>query len=538
MRHLISIMRLALIFVLLGYGFKAQAQGWPSMMSSGLQDTHLLQGPLKQSSQAVFMLRDGTASFVRYKGRIWVMTNNHVVGLKNCSLEGCWVPAYLNFEKGQTSKKVLMHLKPLAAQDDVDVAFFSYQVWTHQGKRLAFKPSYALSFAHPNTPTKDVYVIGHPRSGLKKFSKGKITRKQLGYLMVDALTLPGSSGSPILNTQGKIIGIHHSSSKRNDMWNDDGLIYQGRGSSLKPLLKVLSKAFKSPASTVKRATFVSLRHPQLTLSRAQQLSALFQSAKVMPNLTGGKNFFDELYRSCSRSLNPNAATLSSYRHSHQSCTLARKWLKCPTHSGQLFHKTSTSPITSQKLWSLGSESLAAVYYCPTDKVERKKWVELFRRVAHGYKGFVGADPLSWSFDSVLSLEDTPHKALKSLGPLFHDLRKNSKPSWDPRLLKRYSELLRVFPHTKKDFLRAALRVLMNYRQLPDYAFHLPTLAQSAQNLWKAGLMPYHLLTELLEKMLQDPALSLWAELAVERIHYESREEETLQKSSLAGPIPT
>lgn len=530
--------------LILACGLCPEAQGQTPNLPTGptpaLRNTHLLQGALQRSNRAIFMLRDGTAAFVRYKNHVWVMTNNHVVGLGSCSAEGCWAPAALDFEAGKAPRHVLMHLTPAAARDDVDLSLFRYRVFALSGKPLSFQPPATLTFAPPSRstylPGSPVTVIGHPRSGLKKFSQGTIRREHLGYLMVDALTLPGSSGSPLLNGRGEIIGIHHSSSKRNDMWTARGLLYQGRGSSLTAIRRVLSEALQRSSSKFSRSAsaFVSLRSP-VSFAQAQKLSRIFQAAGTIPKLTQGGFFFDELYRHCLPKLHLRAATLHSYRKSHHSCTVAQQWLRCPaehastTNLAEVVLSQNLPRSHATGLWTTRQE--AVHYYCPSGPKERLKWLQLMRKVGQGYRRFVGADPLQWSFDATLSLAESPHSLLRTLTFALREERRHNpghRTLWHPQHLHRIAQLTQRFPAAAHHALvRKAAHHLLQYQNIQDYAFHLPALARAAHHFGQKGLITPTQLQDLLSRMKNDPELTLWAQLAVERVHYES----TVQQSS-------
>ncbi len=55
----------------------------------------------------------------------------------------------------------------------------------------------------------DIYVGGNPRGLENTFSKGIISsiRKDEGYLQIDAAISPGSSGGPVVDTNGNVVGV-------------------------------------------------------------------------------------------------------------------------------------------------------------------------------------------------------------------------------------------------------------------------------------------------------------------------------------------
>ena len=114
----------------------------------------------------------------------------------------------------------MLFLTPVATDQDVDVSFFHFKEALEDGTFKSLGVPVALELDTIPTPRgllkNHIYVLGHPRLGLKKVSSGNIIRLERGHIIVSAYTLPGNSGSPILSEQGKVVGIHHSSVKRND----------------------------------------------------------------------------------------------------------------------------------------------------------------------------------------------------------------------------------------------------------------------------------------------------------------------------------
>lgn len=74
-------------------------------------------------------------------------------------------------------------------------------------------PSITLANSDEVSNTEDVYAIGSP-SGLEKTTtKGIISNKErdinnIKYIQIDAVINPGSSGGPLLNEDGEVIGIN------------------------------------------------------------------------------------------------------------------------------------------------------------------------------------------------------------------------------------------------------------------------------------------------------------------------------------------
>ena len=61
---------------------------------------------------------------------------------------------------------------------------------------------------------ENVMIIQHPKGGPKKFSQEKISNVEKPFLFYQADTEGGSSGSPVLTSEGlALIAVHHKGNK-------------------------------------------------------------------------------------------------------------------------------------------------------------------------------------------------------------------------------------------------------------------------------------------------------------------------------------
>jgi V8-like Glu-specific endopeptidase len=102
-------------------------------------------------------------------------------------------------------------LKCVSTQDGAD-----YAVVQLAGNGITSSPSAkygSLKLAASDAPRgSDICIIQQPRYAnfLKKVAVGKVARNKAGGIFYDAMeTDEGSSGSPIVNDQGEIVGVHH-----------------------------------------------------------------------------------------------------------------------------------------------------------------------------------------------------------------------------------------------------------------------------------------------------------------------------------------
>jgi hypothetical protein len=171
---------------------------------------------LRQAAKAVVRISapggSGTGFFARsaqFGGRTLLVTNFHVVGGENCPLAGCRVELARGLEKGSRPTDDTVVLKPVGASGNFDVAL--YEVYDSFAEAKAGKSTYVapafLEVDPKRAPGEDVYVVGHPYSGLKKISEGKVFETKATQSYASAMALPGNSGSPVLDAQGRLVGI-------------------------------------------------------------------------------------------------------------------------------------------------------------------------------------------------------------------------------------------------------------------------------------------------------------------------------------------
>ncbi|MCY4443689.1 MAG: serine protease [Proteobacteria bacterium] len=499
-------------------------------LSFPLKDIPKASQAIQKAAQAVFKIKDGTASFIRYKHRTLVMTNNHVAGLGHCARSGCFVKVTLDYSRKQTATYYYMELLPVVARDDVDVAFYTFQLWDRTWQKVAFKPPHVLKFARSLSfkPSQNIYLIGHPRGSLKKFSQGETLQLRHGHMMIDAFSLPGSSGSPILDTKGDVIGIHHSSIKRNDMFTaKQDIIYQGRGSTAQSIISVLKTAHRLPKH--QKRQFFNTQN-SVTFQRAKQLTAIYQHSRTLPKLLSNTSYFKELYKDCSKSLKHKAIHRKAFHKSHSSCSVAKKWLRCSKH-----HHLSSSP------------SSALLYHCPESSKDRNKWAQLFENIATNYQRFVGEDPHEWDIEALhLLIAPNSHhnkNLFKTLtAALKKDLQQNPT-NWDSLLrfakiylnLHHNGHLQNVSQNIFMPFLAKTKQQLKTYNQNKHYRFHIPTIAQTAYHLWLADALSNPAFNKVLTALRTDTHLTLFAMLNLDKIHYETQQQHKKELAQLIIP---
>lgn len=507
-------------------GLSAKAQSIAMLGSEGsveaespfkaVKDTYLAPDPIKESSKAIFQLGGGTGAFVEIERSVFIMTNHHIVGSGNCARSGCYVEAVFDLQiKGKPQKKTLF-LTPIAANQDVDVSFFNFKEATEDGKLKELKPEAVLSFDWTQDQKKllkaEVYVIGHPRLGLKKYSVGNIVRIEKGHILVSAFTLPGNSGSPILTSNGKIVGIHHSSVKRNDNVTRDSFLHEGKGSNLISILAVWWRAKANPNET--SSQFFSIDH-SFTYEQSKRLTAIFQSARVVPVLSDGKSFFTELLNECRKSLNLYATSSGTFSSSHEACSIARQWMGCQKPeplSGPVFSLSTARTAEHPDFILYGN-------WCPATGI-RREWVKLFQQIGEKYETFVGQSPLSWSADAVFQSFTEKDMGVKTA---YKATKSSIDKSEDPISFKDMLNLVKYSQNEPSPSAKniSPVAAVKNYRRFYQYQYEILEIGNATVKLVEQGRIAQNEGKKVMESLLQERSITLHDWLNLERLAMEA-----------------
>ena len=171
------------------------------------EDVETLEGPLRSAANAVYKLQTttgvGTAFFISPHGVL--VTNEHVLGKKQCYKHGCMATLIKGLEWGRVAKGQTLFFRPLLMKLDLDMVV--YQVYEDpKGTKPFASPEYLkINPSFPYAPGKPLFLIGHPNGGLKKLSRGTYLsgdNLRSTWFQLSNFVLPGNSGSPILDENG------------------------------------------------------------------------------------------------------------------------------------------------------------------------------------------------------------------------------------------------------------------------------------------------------------------------------------------------
>ncbi len=320
------------------------------------------------------VLIDGnaTASFVRFQGSEYLMTNHHVIGRDDCLADGCYAFIVTNYQRGENSKSLRLFLKPVAANPDTDVAFFSFKPLNKDYTPASGWTPEAFLTLEPHTASElvgqNIFVVGHPAAALKKYSPGKVMFENNRYVSTTSFAIGGNSGSPVVTESGTLVAIHHSGNQSITDLSQTAFNRVSRHSPTELLINVLKDGL---ARSSDARTF-----PFLYAKTASKFSntELHRFAKArmrlpLPEGVTAAQYVASLQTECKSALDAHdqspQTNAASYNEAIESCTNASVLIACQS--------TNPNPL----------------FYCPATQEESLAWEKLFVRVSTNYNSFPG-----------------------------------------------------------------------------------------------------------------------------------------------------
>ena len=437
---------------------------------------------IQKKASSVFQLQNGTASLISYEGKSLVMTNSHILGSKNCPLSGCEVSVFIDkkgAKLGKAYRKIF--LLPYGEEIKADVAFF------------LVKDSKALDYITPlrlsNRSRGDlmgsaVFAVGFPRLVAKKFSNGVVVAKKNGWLRGSYFSLPGSSGSPILDSKGEVVGIHHRALPKLDVMTPSGFLYSGIFTPSQRIVQIL-EGFKDGAFRVENL-FVDVEKAT-TLKTVNMNNGAFLGSGVRPLLRSGKSFSEALVTHCLRSTDLVTSSFPKFVASTASCQTLTQWLNCRSKKMHLF--------------------------CPKIS-ERKKVRKMYVAILNRHKGFDSYNLAPFLHAISRSYDNRKKGDKRALGVASTILTK-----YDIKGSYRLMGSLIGFAHKRKDLKFDGLDLLAEvkgYKEQVAYTYQLVPIIRSLGLLKRKHLISDKSFNLMMTDLGMDPSIPLGARLALEK----------------------
>jgi hypothetical protein len=228
-----------------------------------------------------------TGSFISSTGLL--LTNNHVLGVPVCPSEGCSIQISEMHQRGSAPLQAQnVFAVPVVVDEGLDMAVV--QLYTSlrdaSGAKLD-SPDY-LSWNVQSSAAligTHVTIVGHPEGALKKWTDGVVTDAFGTWFSSSAYILPGNSGSPVLDEQGRIVGLIHHASVAQDMVTSDSVDEVSDGTASAPLYAALTAPLPSTMISVNAmatSAFVVQNHLTYLNGNATAVVVSDQPGATMP----------------------------------------------------------------------------------------------------------------------------------------------------------------------------------------------------------------------------------------------------------------
>ncbi len=273
-----------------------------------------------------------TGSFISPTGLL--LTNNHVLGVPICPIEGCSLEITRLYQRGSPPPQAERVFGiPTSVDEGLDMAVV--QLFDTRAGAMLSTPDYLRWALHSPTALlgSHVTIVGHPEGGLKKWTDGIVYDVEGDWVRSDAYILPGNSGSPLLDDDGELVGLAHHAVSGEDLIAGDAVNVALDATASAPLHAALGNPLPASMISVGESTTAD----QVLANQAVYLNADTATALVDGNPDG---ILDLLSTACDAALAaPATETIDQLAGVLAPCTEAASWIECrsdatPTSSAE------------------------------------------------------------------------------------------------------------------------------------------------------------------------------------------------------------
>lgn len=424
----------------------------------------------------------GTGSFISENGLL--LTNNHVLGETECPVEGCVVSVAVLHQIGEEPQDDQQYwATPVTFDAGLDIAILQLGPLDSDEPPLK-TPSY-LKFDEQTGEDllgQRVTVVGHPEGALKKWSEGTVVEATGKWITTTNFILSGDSGSPILNDDGKIVGIVHRGPDDIDLISDEGVNVYTIGSP--------SAAIKAALNAPLPATAFSGTADTTEANALDYDSALLNAQQTTVSVAGTQvDLLDILGRACDLALNDKDYPSLEHLYSNlYPCFAAESWIDCR-------QDYATYPI------------------CPSD-AERPLWRERFQTLNAIQMAMTGIVDYASIGPAIAQLENTYDEGVVAGTKSLQQVLDAASPTLNFEL----AYYLAMFEIADYDGTSVSAYIT-NYSKVPGYELGATSVAYAGS--WLAGNRAISVpqLVTLLKSLMSDSKVDISAKLASESMLY-------------------
>jgi hypothetical protein len=456
----------------------------PSSSGPSLDDITSAPATIQEAADAVVLVTMpgflATASFISADGLL--LTNNHVLGVDVCPVEGCYAQLTWRFQRGAPlSHPVTVFVVPKAVDVGLDMAVLQASS-TPGGPPLA-TPNYLTIDSRDPTSLQGIHVtvVGHPEGSVKKWASGEVVSADGSWITTSAFILPGDSGSPLLDDHGHVVGLMHRSPEGEDLIAGDGLNVSSIGTASAALIAAIS----NPLPAAMRSIAAPATDADVVSHQMVYLAARTPTANV-----GGvqKQVLASLGDACDAALAlTDYASPEDLSTALEPCFDAEQWIECR------------------------SDSMSPFGVCPTDP---GRWQSRYQAVYEYWRSFNGELELDEMSFAEAALADSMAAGQSAATPLLLQALAIANPPLDFHVASHLAAF-------DLDTYRGASVVAFarNYQSVPDYAAHGQYLVSTILWLGNKGVIDPPETKSLLAAVHDDRTIDLGTKLLIEDAEY-------------------
>jgi V8-like Glu-specific endopeptidase len=441
---------------------------------------------IRTAARAVVRVRTageyGTGFFISATGLL--LTNNHVLGDPVCAIEGCYVDLTQMHQRGEPQQQPsTVFGVPTTVNAGLDMA--AVQFYDPNGNQLDTPDFLSFDSQDPaSLLNQHITIVGHPEGRLKKWTDGEVVDANGQWITTTAYTLPGDSGSPILNDQGQVVGLLHRGPTSEDLFSQTGVNMYSVGTASAPIGTVLA----APPSAPVVSTAAPTTKDEFLANNFAYLNARVTTVTVDGMSIGALPIFGE---ACDAALARTDFTSPGDLSSALTpCYQAETWIDCR-----------------------GNYSSPYGIVCPAF-TDQATWASRFQSMNQLQLGMNGQPDYSIVSFGIAELQPSWAAGVTAGAQSLQQVLDATSPVLDFGL----AEYLAAFAIESYGGTQIATYV-SNYKQVPHYELQGTEIAYTAgwrynnRNMTKAQLQSF------LQQLFADPNISVGARLAIEDYLY-------------------
>jgi V8-like Glu-specific endopeptidase len=458
----------------------------------GFNDITTAPAAIQSAAKAVVRIHTARSNasgfFISSTGKM--LTNDHVLGDTVCPLEGCYIEITRMRQNGSTRlEPVTVFAVPIAVNVGLDMAVV--QLYDSKGGDKLTTPDF-LTFNSRSSASligTHVTIVGHPEGYLKKWSDGVVGNASGKWFQATAFALPGNSGSPVLDDEGRVVGLIHRGPASLDLFTSNSANVFSICTASEPIMAALNAPLPLPVSMVSTTAAVT----------AQKFLAddlLYLNAHVTEVTADGVASapLDLLATACDAALaRQDFTSPDDLSEALTPCYHAQTWIECRSEY-------------------MGTDPYGTV--CPGGS-DKTSWTNRFKAVSQLWVDMTGEPEYNSVSFAVARLQPGISSGIQVGAQELQQAVNAASPVLD-HSLAYYLAAFRISSYQGiniRDYI-------VNYQNAFHYELNDSLIAYGASWLYYSNLLNKDDLMSLLSRLHDDPNVSLGARLSIEDLKYQ------------------